>query len=180
MPDFSPDTKRKIVALTSVLLLLVISAFFLFGRKEDKTDLMRVNAEHYDIIKDYMQSEYTAAYADYFDVMYVEELENYVESASADGKNLEVTFLMKAYYRYPYRDPDTVPKVIEARESGDMKEYKRLYDGYNQIHNADYLLKIVAETDGQTLTDVTLYSGDEKGNWVLLENGLKDYITEEK
>lgn len=176
---FSPDLKRKIAAFASVFLVL-FAAFFLFFGNKKKSDLVGSNALYYELVKDYMQSEYTEAFADYFDVLYVEELADYNEMLGRDGGNLEATFLMKTYYRYPYRDPDTVQKVIEARENGDMEEYKRLYDEYNQMHKAEYLLKIKAEIEnGNTLKDVRLFTGQENGGWVPLENGLKDYIIED-
>lgn len=176
---FSPDAKRKISAVLSVF-LVIFAAFFLFFGKDKKSDLIGSNATYYDLVKDYMQSEYTDTYSDYFDVAYVEELADYNEKIDAEGKNLESTFLMKVSYQYPYRDPDTVQKVIEARENGDMEEYKRLYDGYNKMQNAEYPLKIDAEIEnGTTLKDVKLFVGMENGEWVLLKNGLKDYIIED-
>lgn len=177
-PYISPDLKRKIAGFASIF-LVIAAMFFLFCKKDGKSDLISSEAKHYELVKDYMQSEYIGAYADYFDVLYVDELADYSEKLSKDGKNLEATFLMKSYYRYPYRDPDTVPKVIEARESGDMAEYKKLYDEYNQIHSAEYKLKIEAQLEEYALSEVVLYGGVDDGSWVLLENGLEDYITEE-
>lgn len=173
----SPDLKRKIAALLSVFLVL-FAAIFLFLGKDRKEDFSSSNAAYYDLVKDYMQTEYTNAYADYFDVAYVEELADYNELIDADGKNVEASFLMKVSYQYPYRDPDTVQKVIDARESGNMTEYKRLYDEYNQMKNAEYPLKIEAKLENG-LKDAKLYVKTENGEWVLLKNGLKDYIIED-
>lgn len=178
LPYFSPDLKRRIAAAVSVI--LVVSAAVLFSLKNrENTDFVGSESIHYEMIKNYMQTEYVEAYSDYFEVAYVEELENYNEMLSQDGGSLEATFIMKAYYRYPYRNPDTVPQIMEAREKGDMKEYKRLYDEYNQIHSADYSLKIDAEIDGEEIKKAVLFSGTEEDGWIRLENGLKDYITEE-
>lgn len=174
---FSPEVKGKIAAFISIF--LVIFAVFILLNKE-KGALTSSKARYYELVKEYMQTEYTAAYGEYFDILYVEELGDYQEKISADGKKLEAAFLMKTYYRYPYRDPDTVPKVMEAREKGDMKEYKKLYDECNQMQNADYALKITAEIaeNGTVLKNPELYS-DIDGGWILLKNGLSDYIIEE-
>ncbi len=174
---FSPGLKGRIAAIMSIF--LVFLAVFILLNKE-KSTLTVSKAHYYEQVKEYMQSEYTAAYGDYFEVMYVEELGDYQEKISVDGKKLEATFLMKTHYRYPYRDPDTVPKVMEAREQGDMKEYKRLYDECNQMQSADYPLKLTAELseNGTELKNTELYSGID-GDWILLKNGLKDYIIEE-
>ena len=174
---FSPEFKRKIAASVSII-IVVFALFFLINREKSTT--MDSKARYYELVKEYMQTEYTAAYGEYFDILYVEELGDYQEKISADGKKLEAAFLMKTYYRYPYRDPDTVPKVMEAREKGDMTEYKKLYDECNQMQNADYALKITAEIaeNGTVLKNPELYS-DIDGGWILLKNGLSDYIIEE-
>lgn len=175
---FSPELKRKISALLSII--LVISAIlFLALKNTEKNTLLNNGDSYYELIKHYVQTKYIEAYADYFDIAYVEELEDYNEKVTSDGKNLEATFVMKAHYRYPYRDPDTVPKIQEAHEKGDMAEYKRLYDEYNQIHNADYSLKFTAEIEGDALKNAVIYSSTEDKGWIRLENGFKDYITEE-
>lgn len=174
---FSPDIKAKIAASVSIF-LVIFAVFILFNKKESPT--IASKSRYYEQVKEYMQSEYTAAYGDYFDVMYVEELSDYQEKISSDGKRIEATFLMKAHYRYPYRDPDTVSKVIEAREKGDMTEYKKLYDECNQMQSAEYLLKITADLseNGTDLKNTEIYSGID-GGWILLKNGLSDYIIEE-
>ena len=174
---FSAYSKSRIAAIISVFLVLFAVILLFFGNNK-KGRLTSSNAYHYDLVKDYMQTEYTNAYADYFDVAYVEELADYNEMTDDNGKNIEASFLMKVSYQYPYRDPDTVQKVIEARESGDMAEYKRLYDDYNKMKNAEYPLKIEAKLENG-LKDAVLYAGTEEGKWILLKNGLKDYIIED-
>nr|MCR4692680.1 hypothetical protein [Bacillota bacterium] len=119
------------------------------------------------------------AYSDFFEIAYVEELSDYKEGFNSKNNRIEAEFIMKTQYKYPYRDPDTVPDVRNARESGNMEEYKKLYDEVNAIHSSDYKLRIDAKVMKDSLKDVILYLGTEDGEWILLDNGLKEYITEE-
>lgn len=170
--------KSRITALISVLIVFFAATVF-FLQKNAEEGLVDSDREHYDVVKGYMQSEYTGAYSDFFEMAYVEELSDYNESFNQENNRIEADFIMKTQYKYPYRDPDTVPDVRNAHENGNMEEYKKLYDEVNAIHSSDYKLKIDAKVMKNSLKDVTLYLGTEDGEWILLDNGLKEYITEE-
>lgn len=176
--DISPELKRRIAAISAVLIVFFAALAFIL-KKPERGTLSETDGKHYGLLKEYMQSQYTEAYADYFEMAYVEGLSDYRESFSPDTGYIEAEFVMNAYYKYPYRDPDTVPNIIRARENGDMQEYKKLYDGYNELHSADYKLKIEARLEGDSLEDAALYGDNGNGDWILLEDGLKEYITED-
>lgn len=175
---YSPETKRRIAVVTAFL--IVLSAVLGFNLKKTQDEGVFVaDGRHYDLVKEYMQSQYTDAYSDYFEVAYVENLGDYKESFNDRTNTLEAEFTMHTYYKYPYRDPDTVPKVISARKNGDMGEYKRLYEECNTPKSADYKLKIEAKIGENGIEDTAIYGGSEDGTWIYLENGLKDYIIED-
>ena len=176
--NFSPELKRRIAAILALLIVFSAAILFLL-KKPQKEKFYETDGAHYDIVKDYMQSQYTEAYSDYFEVAYVEGLSDYRESFNKDENIITAEFVMNTYYKYPYRDPDTLPKVIEARENGDMAEYKRLYDECNAPKSADYRLKIEASLENGLVEGAHLFGGGKEGEWIFLENGLKDYITEE-
>ena len=176
--NYSPEIKRRIAVAAA--LIIVFSATIVFVlKKPTKTGIFVSGGEHYELVKDYMQSQYTEAYSEFFEMAYVEGLSDYKENFNDETNCVEAEFVMNTYYKYPYRDPDTLPKVIEARENGNMQEYKRLYDASNALNQADYKLKIEAAIEEDALTDVKLYGDGEAGEWIYLENGLRDYITED-
>lgn len=178
MKELTHESKRRIAAAVSVLIVFT-AALSYFLRKPEKAELAYSDNEYYETVKLYMQSEYTSAYSDFFEAAYVEELSDYKEKYDPELNLLEAEFTMDTYYKYPYRDPDTIPNVRKAREAGDMDEYKRLYDECNRFHSAEYRLKIDARVSENMLEDVRLYGGTENGDWIILEKGLKEYITEE-
>lgn len=176
--NFSPVLKRRLAAIAAFIIVFSAAIVFVFKKPEEKK-LFASDGEYYDIVRDYMQAHYIEVYSEYFEVAYVEALSDYKECYDDNTNALEAEFVMNTYYKYPYRDPDTMPNVIAARENGDMKEYKRLYDECNTPKVADYKLKIEATVKDGALDDVRLYSGTEDEEWVFLENGLKEYIMEE-
>lgn len=154
MANISPETKRRISVVAAVLILFF--AVLLFNsKKADKDTFVESDGKYYDLVKAYMQTEYTAAYSDY-EVTYVENLSNYKESVNSDKTRIRAEFVMNAHYRD-----------------------KKPYDEYNELHPSNYKLKIEAKLEGNALSDVTLYSGTDDGKWIRLEKGLKDFIIEE-
>ena len=182
MRGISTETKRRISVIAAILILS--SAAFIFNlEKAERDTFTESDGKYYELVESYMKSEYIDAYADYFEMIYVERLSDYKEKISRRSKKLEAEFLMNTYYKYHYKDPDTVASIIKARENGDMTKYKELYDEYNKNHNepqsADYRLRLEARLENDVLNDVVLFSGTDDGGWIRLENGLRDYIIED-
>ena len=155
MVSISPETKRHI-SLAAVFLIVFFAVFTLFFKGHLKGTFSESDGKHYDLVKDYMQTEFTKAYSADFEVAYVEQLSEYKESLNFNKTRIRAEFVMNAYYK------DSKP-----------------YDEYNELHSSDYKLKMEARLEKDSLTDVPLYSGTDDGKWIRLENGLKDYIIEE-
>lgn len=151
----SPETKRHI-SVIAAFLIIFFAVFMLIFKGSSNDDFVDSDGSYYELVRSYMQTEYTEAYAGDFQVTYVEKLSNYKESTNSDETRIKAEFVMNAYYK-------------------DSKSY----DEYNELHASDYNLKIEASLEDDALSDVTLYSKTDDGKWIRLENGLKDYIIEE-
>ncbi len=155
MLNVSPEAKRHISVVVAFLIVF-FAVFAIFFRKSSSDDFTDSGGKYYDLVRSYMQTEYTEAYSADFEMAYVDKLSDYKESVNSDKTRIKAEFVMNAYYR------DSKP-----------------YDNYNEPHPSDYKLKIDAKLEDGALSDVTLYSGTDDGNWIRLENGLKDFIITE-
>ena len=152
MLNISPETKRRI-SLIAVFLIVFFAVFTFIFKRSSNERFSESDGKYYDLVRTYMQTEYTKAYSADFEVTYVEKLSDYKESISADKSRIKAEFVMNAYYK-------------------DSKSY----DEYNELHSSDYRIRMEARLEKDTLKDVSLYSGTDDGKWIYLENGLEDYI----
>ena len=155
MAGISPEAKRHI-SVAAAFLIVFFAVFTIIFQRSSNEEFKESDGKYYELVKSYMQTEYTEAYSADFKVTYVEKLSDYKESVNSKETKIKAEFVMNAYYR-------------------DSK----LYDEYNELHASDYKLKLEASIEKGILSDVTLFSGTDDGKWIQLENGLKDYIIED-
>lgn len=118
-------------------------------------------------------------FSPYYDMTYVTDLTDYKEYFREKNGFISAEFVMNAVYKNYYKDPDTVPYIIEAKNSGNTEEYKRLYDEYNNKKDATFNLRAEGHIrDGEFKCD-RLYSLDANGEWIKLKDGLAEYIISE-
>jgi len=153
--NISPETKRHI-SVAVAFLIIFFAVFAIIFQRPSNDDFKDSGGKYYDLVRSYMQTEYTEAYSADFEVAYVEKLSNYKESVNSDKTRIKAEFVMNAYYK------DSKP-----------------YDDFNELHPSDYKLKIEAKLEDGALSDVTLYSGTDDGKWIRLDRGLKDFIITE-
>ncbi|MDD6734875.1 MAG: hypothetical protein PUE13_01005 [Clostridiales bacterium] len=173
--SINPEAKRR--ATVIIMTAIVIFGAVGYSLKYRATETVTYNsAEHYDMVRDYMQSEYTAVFSPYYDMTYVTELANYKENFNEKNGKITAEFIMKAVYKNYYKDPDTVKYIIDAKNSGNTEEYKRLYNEYNAEKEANFPLKLEGKIKDSAVLCKKLYSDDNNGGWRELKEGLNDYI----
>lgn len=145
--------------------------------------LKEENFGHYNIVKDYMETEYISTYNNYYDHNYIRYLTAYDEEYDEQTGVLTAEFIMNGMSKNKYRDPDTVKYIKDAKESAqsetDRLYYETLYREYNMYRTCNFILKLTAITDGETLAEVKLYSDMGVGaeaDWKELKKGLRDFI----
>ncbi len=178
--SLNPEFKRRITVLIMLVIIIAGAVGFSVTSVENGEPAYDSEPVHMDLIKAYMQSEYTAAFSPYYDMTYVKELADYKEQFNEKTNAVTARFVMKAAYKNYYRDPDTVPYIIEAKNSGNTEKYKKLYDEYNAERETTFTLKFKGDVKNDTVVCRKLYSSDDNGDWHKLKNGLNDYIITEK
>ena len=178
--SFNPEIKRRAAVGFMLIIIAVGAGSFTLKKNTGNMPEYSGGSEHIDLIKAYMQSEYTAAFSPYYDMTYVKELADYKERFNEKSGAITAEFVMKAAYKNYYRDPDTVPYIMEAKNNGNTAEYKKLYDEYNSERETSFNLKFEGKIKNENAECKKLYSSDNNGGWHKLKNGLDDYIISEE
>lgn len=85
--------------------------------------------------ENYLRDEFTRVYSPYYDITSLTISDWKEEGSSAE-------FIYSMNYIYYNRDPDKADYIREAKESGDEKAYKTLYDDYLAPKTSNYYFKI--------------------------------------
>mgnify|MGYP004636004143 FL=1 len=114
----------------------------------------------------YLKDEFTRVYSPYYDITSLT-----VSDWKEDGSSAEFIYSMN--YIYYNRDPDKADYIREAKESGDEKAYKTLYDDYLAPKTANYYFKIEFDENDNVKT---LYYDSSPTDVEWLECSVSDFI----
>jgi hypothetical protein len=117
------------------------------GGVYQRNPLSSGNVELYQsYIRTYAESRFIQIFSPYYDALRF-AMSNYKEHI--DGDTLTATFSYTMTHRNYYKDPDTVPYIREAKESGSTY-YQTYYDEYNADKEGNFDLQFTAKiaTDG--------------------------------
>lgn len=177
--SLTPEFKRH--AAIAVMLIIIAAGATSLVFKKSMDDVPEYSGSaHMDLVKAYMQSEYTAVFSPYYDMTYVKELADYKERFNEKNGAITAEFVMKAAYKNYYKDPDTVPYIIETKNEGNAAEYKKLYDEYNSEREASFTLKFEGKIKNGKAECKKLYSAGANDSWYRLKDGLAEYIISEE
>lgn len=131
----------------------------------------------FTLVNEYIENEIKTTYKPYYEVVDV-KLNNYWENYEKETGLFEATFFAEMTHKNYYKDPDTVDYIKEAKEKN-SSSYQILYDEYNSEKTGNFELRITAVIKDNKITNAVLYSnvsprGDAE--WVILDNGISDFI----
>ena len=113
-----------------------------------------------------MRDEFTRIYSPYYDITSLT-----ISDWTEDDSSAEFIYSMN--YIYYNRDPDKADYIREAKESGDEKAYKTLYDDYLATKTTNYRFKIDFDNNNNVKT---LYYDSSPTDIEWLECSVSDFI----
>lgn len=171
--------KKIIMILLAMLVVFTASACNGATAKKETDSTMNVQGTfieteeatevtNYDKVKAYMEGECRKAFSPYYELLDF-QITDYQEEV-VNG-NIESIFLYRLIHKNYTKDPDTVPYIKEAKESGN-KHYQQMYDEYLKPQEMNFHFKTII--DEKDL--ITLYSNISPQGIQWEETKMTDFI----